>query len=89
MGREIKFKPATFYLGIADHLAKAVEGLMPGDQGDQGRGQVKNLEELEPARTIHAHETRVLRSDTVEEGEQPKQQTAGSENQDDHDLSKS
>jgi triacylglycerol lipase len=26
MGKEIKFKPATFYLGVADHLAKVVEG---------------------------------------------------------------
>jgi hypothetical protein len=26
-GKEIKFKPATFYLGVTDHLAKAVEGL--------------------------------------------------------------
>lgn len=25
-GREIKFKPATFYLGVADHLARQVEG---------------------------------------------------------------
>ena len=25
-GREIKFKPATFYLGIVDHLARVVEG---------------------------------------------------------------
>ena len=25
-GREIAFKPATFYLGIADHLARVVEG---------------------------------------------------------------
>ena len=24
-GREIKFKPATFYLGIVDHLARVVE----------------------------------------------------------------
>ena len=29
MGREIKFKPATFYLGIADHLARVVEGQEP------------------------------------------------------------
>ena len=42
MGNEIKFKPATFYLGIVDHLAKAVEGLKPEDMtaertgGDQG-----------------------------------------------------
>lgn len=26
MGREIKFRPAQFYLGIADHLARVVEG---------------------------------------------------------------
>lgn len=26
MGHEIKFKPVTFYLGIADHLARVVEG---------------------------------------------------------------
>lgn len=26
MGRELKFKPATFYLGITDHLARVVEG---------------------------------------------------------------
>ncbi|KAF9654124.1 alpha/beta-hydrolase [Thelephora ganbajun] len=37
MGNEIKFKPATFYLGIVDHLAKAVEGLKQEDM-DAGRG---------------------------------------------------
>ena len=26
MGKEIKFRPATFYLGIADMLAREVEG---------------------------------------------------------------
>lgn len=31
MGSEIKFKPATFYLGVVDHLAKVVEGLKPED----------------------------------------------------------
>lgn len=42
MGNEIKFKPATFYLGIVDHLARAVEGSELGDTaaersgGDQG-----------------------------------------------------
>lgn len=51
MGREIKFKPATFYLGIADHLAKAVEGLKPGDRGDQGKDQVEKGVEPEPARS--------------------------------------
>ena len=29
MGREIKFKPATFYLSVADNIARAVEGQEP------------------------------------------------------------
>ncbi|KAF5375001.1 hypothetical protein D9758_000462 [Tetrapyrgos nigripes] len=41
-GREIKFRPATFYLGIADMLAKEVEGQTEGEgegEGDEaGRG---------------------------------------------------
>lgn len=39
MGREIKFKPATFYLGIADHLARVVEGQEQprgAEEGEQG-----------------------------------------------------
>jgi len=32
MGKEIEFRPATFYLGIADMLAREVEG-----QGDEGK----------------------------------------------------
>lgn len=34
MGKEIKFHPATFYLGIADMLAREVEG-QDEDQVDQ------------------------------------------------------
>lgn len=34
MGKEIKFHPATFYLGIADMLAREVEG-QHQDQVDQ------------------------------------------------------
>lgn len=34
-GREIKFKPATFYLGVADHLARHVEGC--GDVAESSR----------------------------------------------------
>jgi len=46
-GKEIKFKPATFYLGVTDHLAKAVEGQSPNEleeQADQDRSphQQKN-----------------------------------------------
>ncbi|KAI0756781.1 Alpha/Beta hydrolase protein [Daedaleopsis nitida] len=39
MGREIKFKPATFYLGVADHLARVVEGLEhpEGDEEENAR----------------------------------------------------
>ncbi|KAH7914796.1 Alpha/Beta hydrolase protein [Hygrophoropsis aurantiaca] len=37
-GKEIKFKPATFYLGIADYLAWEVEGQGKEEQG-QGGGQ--------------------------------------------------
>jgi hypothetical protein len=50
MGNEIKFKPATFYLGVADHLAKFVEGLESEDvdtgggkdkrSGERGRGEI-------------------------------------------------
>jgi len=39
MGNEIKFKPATFYLGIVDHLAKAVEGLKPEDMDSERSDQ--------------------------------------------------
>ncbi|EJF66902.1 alpha/beta-hydrolase [Dichomitus squalens LYAD-421 SS1] len=41
MGREIKFKPATFYLGIADHLARVVEGQEQAqpEQGGSGSGR--------------------------------------------------
>lgn len=39
MGNEIKFKPATFYLGITDHLAKAVERSKPEDMDAERRGE--------------------------------------------------
>lgn len=31
-GRSIKFKPATFYLEVADHLARVVEGVKEGEE---------------------------------------------------------
>ena len=40
MGREIKFKPATFYLGIADHLARVVEGQGHPEDSEAGAGAV-------------------------------------------------
>lgn len=39
LGKEIKFRPATFYLGIADMLAKEVEG-----QKDEGEGEGEQVE---------------------------------------------
>ena len=55
MGNKIKFKPATFYLEIVDHLAKAVEGLKPEDEaaGRSGGGQ----DEL-PGSASHGVETK-------------------------------
>jgi len=39
LGKEIKFRPATFYLGIADLLAKEVEGQGEGEEGNEaGQG---------------------------------------------------
>lgn len=39
-GREIKFKPATFYLGVADHIARVVEGQgSRSSSKDRARGE--------------------------------------------------
>jgi triacylglycerol lipase len=34
-GRGIEFKPAEFYMGIADLLAREVEGITPDDEQGQ------------------------------------------------------
>lgn len=54
MGKEIKFRPATFYLGIADMLAREVEGLARAGQGDDvneggERERTQMLESLDVA----------------------------------------
>ena len=43
MGKEIKFHPATFYLGIADMLAREVEG-QSQDQVDQNSHEDGEIE---------------------------------------------
>ena len=48
MGKEIKFRPATFYLGIADMLAREVEGLARGGEGGE-RERTQMLESLDVA----------------------------------------
>ncbi|KAL5533990.1 hypothetical protein ACEPAG_450 [Sanghuangporus baumii] len=37
-GREIKFKPATFYLGVADHLARHAEGQGANELDNESSG---------------------------------------------------
>ena len=39
MGKGIKFRPATFYLGIADMLAREVEGQEDQDEVDHEDGE--------------------------------------------------
>ena len=55
-GREIKFKPATFYLGVADHLARhverqgpdaCVEGQVKADEGTYVGESTKTVERAE------------------------------------------
>ncbi|KAF8807760.1 alpha/beta-hydrolase [Phlegmacium glaucopus] len=41
MGNEIKFRPATFYLGIADMLAREVEGQGQEDQNPHEDGEIE------------------------------------------------
>jgi triacylglycerol lipase len=45
MGREITFRPATFYLGIVDMLAGEVEGQAPVDKrGEESRPSTAGTE---------------------------------------------
>ena len=41
MGKEIKFRPATFYLGIVDMLAGEVEGVR-GEQEGEVQGALRD-----------------------------------------------
>ncbi|KAI0706121.1 Alpha/Beta hydrolase protein [Cytidiella melzeri] len=51
MGREIKFKPATFYLGVADHLARVVEGhARPHEQLEESAPEGSATAELDEIR---------------------------------------
>lgn len=56
MGKEIKFRPTTFYMGIADMLAREVEGQhnevetlvpVPPCQSDEERTQHKMIDSLD------------------------------------------
>ncbi|KXN86787.1 Lipase 2 [Leucoagaricus sp. SymC.cos] len=58
IGKEIKFRPATFYLGIADMLAREVEGQTEGgeDQVETDESQRRSTEEEEREQMIHSLE---------------------------------
>jgi hypothetical protein len=45
MGKEIEFRPATFYLGVADMLAGEVEGQVRSGVGGRKLGSDAGLEE--------------------------------------------
>ena len=60
MGREIKFKPATFYLGITDYLARIVEG----QEARQPRYSEDGREEIqERADSLKDSESREIRKE--------------------------
>lgn len=65
MGKDIKFRPATFYLGIADMLAGSVDGVVregeaeaegaaDGDDGDRGTKVGRGVEVAEDAHGVGA-----------------------------------
>ncbi|KAI0673363.1 alpha/beta-hydrolase [Trametes maxima] len=75
MGREIKFKPATFYLGIADHLARVVEGQGQSQGQVQDRGEHPGLDAAQDAagpsspKTSEERRERAEREEIRQEGE--------------------
>ena len=58
MGREIKFKPATFYLGITDYLARVVEGQEARQPRYSEDGREEVLERADPVKGSESRETR-------------------------------
>ena len=84
MGREIKFKPATFYLGIADHLARVVEGqAQPHEQVEMGPGHGSTSRERQEREQIREEGERVEMAESLGKGnEEPTTPKAsGSEQQ--------
>ena len=53
-GREIKFKPATFYLGVADHLARHVEGQTTDEDEEPQRGRSGQPTDSNPGDTTES-----------------------------------
>lgn len=57
-GREIKFKPATFYLGVADYLARNVEGQGKDTRTDVGSKTAEGTHAGEGVKTVEGVENR-------------------------------
>ena len=53
MGKEIKFRPTTFYLGIVDMLAREVEG-QKDDTDDRQTSHEQEEEEEEREQMVHS-----------------------------------
>ncbi|CAL1695126.1 unnamed protein product [Somion occarium] len=74
MGREIKFKPATFYLGIADHLARVVEGQEAPQEPEALEGselsETASLEEREEVEEIRRETERLEMVESLRKGEE-------------------
>ncbi|CCL98514.1 uncharacterized protein FIBRA_00513 [Fibroporia radiculosa] len=71
MGREVKFKPVTFYLGIADHLARVVEGQAQGGQGkgENRGGKRESTPEREEREEIERETERAAMADSLGKGD--------------------
>ncbi|KAH8099385.1 alpha/beta-hydrolase [Cristinia sonorae] len=74
MGREIKFKPATFYLGIADHLARVVEGQETASDDSSSIATTANMSEEERSEMEEIREEgeRVEMAESLGKGEESK-----------------
>lgn len=71
MGREIKFKPATFYLGIADNLARVVEGQVESHEPLQGSATYKKrAEERAELEEIKQEGERVEMAESLGKGDE-------------------
>lgn len=71
-GNEINFRPATFYLGIADILATEVEGIKRDEEGGRDlaasptrQGETGVDEQLQPTRESHDEHSLLDKGETV------------------------
>lgn len=70
MGREIKYKPATFYLGVADHIARVAEGQATGLEEESEHGDPRVSEE--EREEIREEGERVEMAESLGKGESPR-----------------